>query len=62
MSKRRESPMTFGGRMTGYHVKEHSRIAHVRKYKSGKVAHIGAMVINEGKGDQYGKVTKEYKL
>lgn len=62
MSKRRESPMTFGGRQTGYHVKEHSRIAHVRKYKSGKVAHIGAMVINEGKGDQYGKVTKEYKL
>lgn len=62
MSKRRESPMTFGGRMTGYHVKEHSRIAHVRKYKSGKVAHIGAMVINEGKGDQYGKVTKDYKL
>lgn len=62
MSKRRSYPLTKSNRPTGFHMPEHDRIGHVRRYKSGKVVNIRPTTINKGKGDKYGRITKDYKI
>ena len=61
-NKRRQYPITKGSKVSGYHVKEHDRIGHIRRYANGRQIFINAVRINEGKGEDYGKVSKEYAL
>jgi hypothetical protein len=62
MSKRRQYPITKGNRISGYHMPEHKRIGYTRTSKNGVVHFVKGSIVNEGKGDLYGRVSKEYKL
>lgn len=62
MSKRRTTPLTGRSRICGYHMPEHTRIAHERTNSRGEKYKVKGSVINEGMGEIYGRVTKEYKL
>ena len=63
MSKRRSYEITGRYHSCGYHVKEHDRIGHWRrKPHSNERIYIEGVRVNEGKGDLYGRVSKEYKL
>lgn len=62
MSKRRQYPFTKGSKISGYHMPEHKRIGYKRTSKNGVVHYVKGSTVNEGKGDQYGRVSKEYKL
>ena len=63
MSKRRSYEITGRYHSCGYHVKEHDRIGHWRrKPHSNEKIFIKGVRVNEGKGDEYGRVSKEYKL
>ena len=62
MSKRRETPIAKGSRLAGYHMPEHERIGYKRTSKNGVVHYVKPATVNKGKGDLYGRVSKEYKL
>ncbi len=62
MSKRRQYPITKSNRISGYHMPEHDRIGYERTSKNGVVHFVKAVRVNKGKGDLYGRVSKEYKL
>lgn len=62
MSKRRQTPIAKGSRLAGYHMPEHDRIGYTRTSKNGVVHFVKGSIVNEGKGDLYGRVSKEYKL
>ena len=62
MSKRRQYPITKSNRISGYHMPEHKRIGYTRTSKNGVVHFVKGSIVNEGKGDLYGRVSKEYKL
>ena len=62
MSKRRQTPIAKGSRLAGYHMPEHDRIGYERTSKNGVVHFVKAVRVNKGKGDLYGRVSKEYKL
>lgn len=63
MSKRRSYEITERYHSCGYHVKEHDRIGHWRRLpNSEEKIFIKGIRVNEGKGEEYGRVTKEYKL